>query len=887
MSESLTHYGTPRHSGRYPWGSGENPYQRSSSFMSYVNDLKEKGLTDVEIAKSLGMTTTQLRERRSIAKDEIRAADAAQALRLKDKGYSTTEIGRIMNKNESSIRSLLDPVLRERANVTKATADMLKSAVSKKRYIDVGSGVENYIGVAKTKLNTALSLLKEEGYNIYYIKVEQVGNPGKYTSVKVLAPPDATYSEVAKNKDKIELPNAYTENKGKSYVGLEPIRSVDSSRILVRYKEDGGGDKDGVIELRRGVDDISLGSATYAQVRIGVDDTHFLKGMAIHTDDIPKGYDIVFNTNKSSTGNDLDAMKKLEADNDNPFGAIVRQKHYIDSEGKEQLSALNIVGYTETAGEEGAWGEWSRTLSSQVLSKQNPSLAKKQLGIAYDQKKEEFDEIMSLTNPLVKKKLLETFADGCDAASADLKAAALPRQSSHVILPLTDIKENEVYAPNYRDGEQVVLIRHPHGGTFEIPQLTVNNRHPSGKKILGQARDAVGIHPKVAERLSGADFDGDTVLVIPNPPSVGIKTSPPLKDLVDFDPREMYKGYEGMKRMTKAGTGMHMGNVSNLITDMTIKGASSSEIARAVRHSMVVIDAEKHNLNYEQSYIDNGIAALKKKYQGGENRGASTLISRASADIRVPMRKLKPVNRMTPKELKEYREGKKIYEYTGETYTNKYGKEVVRTTVSKKMLEVDDAHKLSSGTKMETIYANYANQLKSLANRSRKEALMIKPRPYSPSAKKVYENEVKSLNAKLNLAILNRPLERKAQLIADAAVRAKKAANPDMDRDRLKKIKQQELRNARYRVGADRYQIKITDKEWEAIQHGAISTNVLTQILNNTDLDRIKELATPRTSKTMTTAKIARAKSMLANGYTQAEVADALGVSTTTINNLV
>ena len=32
MKDILMHYGTPRHSGRYPWGSGENPYQRNGDF---------------------------------------------------------------------------------------------------------------------------------------------------------------------------------------------------------------------------------------------------------------------------------------------------------------------------------------------------------------------------------------------------------------------------------------------------------------------------------------------------------------------------------------------------------------------------------------------------------------------------------------------------------------------------------------------------------------------------------------------------------------------------------------------------------------------------------------------------------------------------------------
>ena len=104
-----------------------------------------------------------------------------------------------------------------------------------------------------------------------------------------------------------------------------------------------------------------------------------------------------------------------------------------------------------------------------------------------------------------------------------------------------------------------------------------------------------------------------------------------------------------------------------------------------------------------------------------------------------------------------------------------------------------------------------------------------------------------------------------------------------MDDDRLKKIKSQALIEARNRVGAKKTTVKITDKEWEAIQAGAISTNTLTQIINNADTDRLKQLATPRTTTGMTPAKISKAKSMLSAGYTQAEVADALGTSVSTI----
>lgn len=118
----------------------------------------------------------------------------------------------------------------------------------------------------------------------------------------------------------------------------------------------------------------------------------------------------------------------------------------------------------------------SKNLSSQFLSKQPIQLIKKQLDLTYADAADEFSEICSLNNPTVKRKLLLDFADECDSAAVHLKAAALPRQSTQVILPLNAMKETEIFAPNYRDGEKVVLIRYPHGGTFEIPELTVNNK---------------------------------------------------------------------------------------------------------------------------------------------------------------------------------------------------------------------------------------------------------------------------------------------------------------------------------------------------------------------------------------------------------------------------
>jgi DNA-binding CsgD family transcriptional regulator len=866
----LAHYGILRKSGRYPWGSGGNQATRNKSFLDYVDGLLRKGLSEAEIARGFDISTTQLRAAKSIAKNQQRQAQIDMAQRLKDKGYSNVAIGRRMNINESQVRQLLAPGKKDKADVLQNTASMLKGQVDQKGYIDVGSGVESHIGISQTKLSTAVAMLKEQGYTVHYVKVEQLGT-GQQTTLKVLAPPDTPYSEVFRNRDQIKQITDFSDDGGRTYYGIKPPLSVNSKRVEVRYAEQGGADADGVIYVRPGVSDISLGSARYAQVRIAVDGTHYIKGMAMYKDDLPDGVDLMFNTNKKSTGNKLDAMKAMKDDPDNPFGSVVRQR--IDPKTGKVKSAMNIVN------EEGDWETWSRSLSTQVLSKQSPSLAKSQLDMTYERSKSHYDEIMRLTNPAVRKKMLESFADDVDAAAVHLKAAALPRQSSHVILPINTLRENEIYAPNYRNGERVALIRHPHGGIFEIPELTVNNNHPQAKKALGNTRDAVGINSKVAARLSGADFDGDAVIVIPNNRG-RLKTAPALSGLKNFDPQASYPGYEGMKRMSSRTKGIEMGSVSNLITDMTIRGATASELARAVRHSMVVIDAEKHGLNWRQSAVDNGIPQLKAKYQGSAKAGASTLISRATSEIRVPERKPRSASKGGPIDKTT---GRRVYEETGVSYVNARGKTVVKKVKSKKLAETPDAHRLSSGTTIEKVYADHSNRLKALANEARRVAVNTRTTTYSPSAKKTYSKEVASLDAKLRVALRNRPLERQAQILANSVVSAKRAANPDMDSATLKKIKSQALTEARTRTGAKKQRIEISDSEWKAIQAGAITNNKLTQILNNTDLDLVRKLSTPRTKLLMTSTKTARANAMLAAGYTQAEVADALGVSLTTL----
>jgi DNA-binding CsgD family transcriptional regulator len=890
--DHLAHYGILRRSGRYPWGSGGTQNTRNKSFLDTTEKLRKDGMSDSEIAKGFGITTTQLRAARSIALAQQKQEKILTAQRLKDRGWSNVAIGQRMGLNESSVRALLAPGEKDKADALHTTANMLKDQVAKKKYIDIGGGVENQLGITQTRLNTAVAVLKEEGYEVHSIKVQQLGT-GKYTTLKVLAPPGTPLSEVQKNRSEIKQITDFSEDHGRSFLGVQPPISVSSKRIAINYAEDGGAHADGVIYVRPGVKDLSIGQSRYAQVRIAVDGTHYLKGMAIYKDDLPAGVDLVFNTNKSNTGNKKDAMKELGDDPDNPFGSIVRQIHGPD--GKVS-SAMNIVGAKEGAGEEGGWDTWSRNLPSQMLSKQNPTLAKQQLDLTLERRQREFDEISSLTNPTVRKELLLRFADSTDSAAVHLRAANMPRQATKVILPVNSMKEHEIYAPSMRDGERVALVRFPHGGTFEIPELTVNNRNREARKLLGTAaKDAVGIHHSVAQRLSGADFDGDTVLVIPNNKGL-IKSTPALKDLKGFDP-QVYKIPEGspIPKISPARKQQEMGNVSNLITDMTIHGADHTELARAVRHSMVVIDSEKHGLDWRQSEKDHGILALKQKYQGGKRAGASTLISRAGADVRVPERKPRPAKRGGPIDPTT---GKKVFEPTGrmmperklkvdpatgkKTYVDT-GRMVPVTVLSKKLAEADNAHDLSSGTRMEGIYADHANKLKAMANNARKEAVSAKNTPYSPSAKAVYSNEVSTLNAKLNLALKNAPLERQAQLLANTVVAQKRQANPNMEADVVKKIKQQALNEARIRTGAKKTQIVITQHEWDAIQAGAISTHKLQQIINNSDLESVKRLAMPKHAPKLTTTMKNRAESMLASGYTQAEVADQLGIGLTTL----
>jgi transposase-like protein len=952
MNDVLMHYGTPRHSGRYPYGSGENPYQRTGDFLSRVDEFKSQGMSDTDIAKAMGLTTTQFRIQRSLANEERRSLEVERAKALQSDGYNPSEIARIMGYNsESSIRSLLNSDSEARMKLARVTADKLKQQVDENGMIDVGVGAERYLGVSREKLNEALYILELEGYNHFGGGVPQVTNKGKQTNIQVLCPPDTPYKEVTRtwvdkngethtkvtkvssaiyDFDKIHSLKEVCDEI--SYDGGDSFRkkfvypeSMDSKRIQVVYGDQGGSQKDGVVEIRRGVEDLSLGDAHYAQVRILVDGTHYIKGMAIYADDLPDGVDVRFNTNKKSGTpmcgpKDNTVLKTISKDPDNPFGSLIKeeggQSYYDDPNGKytdPKTGKKQSLSLINKRAEEGDWGDWDDKLPSQFLSKQSMKLINKQLSLTMADAQAEYDEICSLNNPTVKKVLLQSFADDCDAAAVHLKAASLPRQKYKVILPITSMKDDEVYAPGYENGEKVALVRFPHGGTFEIPILTVNNKQPDAKRILGLAQDAVGINSKVAQRLSGADFDGDTVMIVPTGRNVKITSTDPntskaLKELSEFDGKlsyghdstktdadgtvHYYRGGREFKPMKN--TQIQMGIISNLITDMTLQGAPPEELAKAVRHSMVVIDAEKHGLDYRQSERDNDIAYLKKKYQGrveedGKyHEGAATLISRAKSEEDVYKRKGSPKVNQQGKDWYDPTkpEGSLIWNSVKEEYVGKDGKTHVRMQKSTKMAETDDARTLISDadTPQERAYAEYANQRKALANKARMEIINTGKIAYSASAKRTYEEEVKGMLADLNLALRNAPKERQAQLIANSVIAAKKKENPDMTTKEIKKASQQALTQARQQVGAERTTIPLDEKRWEAIQAGAISENQLIQILNNADIDQVRELATPRSRQTLSQAKQNKIAAMQASGnYSIAEIAQAVGVSSSTV----
>ncbi len=910
----LKHYGILRKSGRYPWGSGETEYARSQTFQGMVATLKSQGVDYKDMAKAMGLdpekfTLTQLRDTITIAKEEVVREQTQQASALKDKGWSVQAISDKMGIPASTVALRIKNNEALKKESLKNTAEAVRSEVDKHQIVDIGKGTNIGMGISPERLRAAVSILRDEGYETYTLQQRMPGSKHLQNQL-VIVPKGTGFGGAARMADRVHTMTKWSEDEGKTYLGTHPPMSLNSKRLKVVYSEDGGTQRDGLIEVRAGVPDLSIGKNQYAQVRIAVDGNKFIKGMAVVRDDMPPGPDVVFHTNKSKAKGLDGALKPMKDDPENPFGSsIKRQIVEIDKNGKEQVkSVMNIVN------EAGDWETWSNSLPSQMLAKQPQPLIRSQLTETVKDKQARVAKINSMTNPLLRKKLLEKEADQIDSDAVDLRAVAMPHQKTQVIIPIPKMSPNEVYAPNFKTGEKVVLIRYPHGGRFEIPEVIVNNNNRTAKKLLGNAIDAIGIHPKVAEKLSGADFDGDTVVVIPNgkgkirgSTTLGLSARVYEKGLNDFDPKRKYFEPPIGKGKDKDGkeidiypypvmknTGLEMGKITNLITDMSIQGAKPEHMVRAIRHSMVVIDAEKHSLDYKRSAIENGITQLNQIYRGKEKSGAATLLSRATATERIPERKLRGAREGGPIDPKT---GEKVYvntnkminKYDPKTQTYDPNVKVPRTQNEKLLALTNDARTLVSDRNdpVELIYAAHANTMKGLANQTRLAASRIPTPKMNPAAKKVYKAEVDEMVRQLREIQGQKPLDRKANVIANALIKQRRLDDPTLrlDQDRMKKVERQVKQSVRDKMGLKKQEIDLTDRMWDAIQAGALSSNRFGEMLDGNYIPdkRLYELALPKKNTVMTSAITSRAKAMLAAGMTNADIAAALGVSASTI----
>lgn len=942
----LKHIGVKRRSGRYPW----DPFlhlPKNYKFIEDRDELKKRGLSDNEIAKEMGLSTTVYRSKVTIAKEELKQYNMQRIAKLQSEGMIIDDIAKTIGTTGQTVRNYLEEIknpnksARAKRVQTEAVAQTLEDAVKRSKYIDVGKGVEIQMGISKEKLKSGLNALVESGeYEVHNLRIAQVTDKNNSTPVKVLTKKGVERAEIYKNMDKVRPVEEFAINgDARMFQQMERPKSIGWDRVHIRYAipegqkghgtNDDGAMMDGAMFLRPGVKDLNLGKASYAQVRIAVGDTHYLKGMALYGTEemfkgIPKGTDIIFNTNKTANKTPQEVLKELKKNPEggapingpNPFGATVkRQNTLVDAKGNPvykpgvkdrfgnkvpQIGSVNIVN------EEGDWGSWSKALSAQFLSKQPTTVVHERLKATMKQVQDEYESIQKVTNPVIKKQLMESFVSDLESKQVHMKAAAPKGFQGHVILPVPDMKENEVYAPNYKNGEKVVLIRYPHGGRFEIPELTVNNNSVARKMISKDSPDAIGIHPKVASKMSGADFDGDTAYVIPNNKGK-FKSRDSLKELKNFDPN-MYADKPGtFTPITKRYQQTLMGVVSNLITDMTLQGAPSNEIARAVKHSMVVIDAEKHKLNYKRSAEENGIDALMKRYMTHVDKVKYGDLERYNPKTRRVDKVIDP-----DKLKKDLTPGK---EYTSaSTIISRHKQSVITDGYQ---VEVPDPKSKSGGTKMvwrnkketylvnmvkdanvflgpnatktEHHYADYINELKAFKNKVDSEMSGIKMPARDPKAAKIYAEEVLSMKDKVNQVKINRIKERQAQRMAEVSSKAEIARRSEdevLKKDEISRIKQQALNKARSMVGAERTPVTITDDEWDAVQSNAVSGTLLKELVSFMDDSQLKSLATPRANKQMTDARKSKAKALLANGYTIAQVAEALGVSSSTIGKI-
>lgn len=239
LDDILVHYGTPRHSGRYPWGSGDEPYQHSLNFMSRVDECRKQGMSQVEIARSMGMKTTEYRKQISLANATINAKRMQVVTKLREKGYSPTAIEKKTGIKESTVRSMLKSQAAVRGDAATKNAETLKTIMKDKPYLDIGAGAEHQLGISKVQLNNAVSRLESEGYVRHKVPVIQAGT-GKQINVVALCPPGTEWKTVAQNKQNIRMiKDTYSEDGGMTADMLERPRSLSSKRICIKYSDQG------------------------------------------------------------------------------------------------------------------------------------------------------------------------------------------------------------------------------------------------------------------------------------------------------------------------------------------------------------------------------------------------------------------------------------------------------------------------------------------------------------------------------------------------------------------------------------------------------------------------------------------------------------------------
>src|SRR5699024_2895060 len=323
----------------------------------------------------------------------------------------------------------------------------LREQVKQKELVDVGEGVQEALGLTSTEKNKLIRALEMEGYEKHIVK-ERTGIPGNDRSTVVLAKPGTTWGEAFKNREKIQtFSGDYDVVSDGNPLGVVKPKPLAKNRVQVVYGNEGGAEANGLIKVRPGVKDLSMGDNHYAQVRIQVGPKHCMKGMTVYANDLPDGVDVQFFTNKNrdvpvygdKKASILKTIKFDPNDPNNPFGTSI-SRQITDGEGKNRkaTSVLNIVN------EDKDWKDWSRNLPAQFLVKQNNKLVRSQLEMTQSGRRAELEEIKALKNNTIKQHMLEKYAESADAAAVHLKAAALTGQRTHVLLPVPTLKDNEV-----------------------------------------------------------------------------------------------------------------------------------------------------------------------------------------------------------------------------------------------------------------------------------------------------------------------------------------------------------------------------------------------------------------------------------------------------------